>query len=93
MHLGRKESLWVIVKMLRYIEFIWLVKKKLSHDVTFDKDMALRKINHLHILRKDKEDDTRNQGAKEDETMPIVDEPMDPIDPPPHEPSFKRIPS
>ena len=66
----------------------------MSHDVTFDEDMALRKINNLLILRKDKEADTRNQGAKEDETMPNVDEPMDPIDPPPHEPSSsKRRPS
>eukprot|EP00253_Pinus_taeda_P015121 PITA_15121 len=45
-------------------------------------------------MRKDKEADTRNQGAKEDETMPDVNKPMHPIDPPPHEPSSsKRRPS
>ena len=67
---------------------------EISHDVTFDEDMALRKINNLPILRKDKEADTGNQGEKEDETMPDVDESMDPIDPLPHEPSSsKRRPS
>ena len=39
---------------------------EISHDVTFDKDMALRKINNLPILRKEKEADIGNQGAKED---------------------------
>lgn len=67
---------------------------EISHGVTFDEDMALRKINNLPILRKEKEADTGNQGEKEDETMPDVDEPMDPIDPPSHEPSSsKRRPS
>lgn len=66
---------------------------KISHDVTFDKDMALRKIKNLPILWKDKEANTENQGAKEDKMMPHVDEPMNPIYPPPHEPSSKRIPS
>ena len=56
---------------------------EISHDVTFDEDIALSKINNLPIPRKDKEVDTRKQGAKEDETMPDIDEPMDPIDPPP----------
>ena len=60
---------------------------ELSHDVTFDKDMALSKINNLPIPRKDKDADTRKQGENEDKTMPNVDEPMDPIDPPPQEPS------
>ena len=56
--------------------------------------MALWKINNLSILRKAKEVDTGNQGEKEDKTMLDVDEPMDPIDPPPHEPfSSKRRPS
>eukprot|EP00253_Pinus_taeda_P035004 PITA_35004 len=36
---------------------------------------------------KGKEADTGKQGEKEDETMPDVDEPTDPIDPPPQEPS------
>ena len=76
---------------------IYVVGQKeveISHDVTFDEDMALRKINNLPILRKDKEADTGNQGEKEDETMPDVDEPIYRIDPPPHEPfSSKRRPS
>eukprot|EP00253_Pinus_taeda_P035273 PITA_35273 len=72
----------------------WSKGVEISHDVTFDKDMAPRKINNLPIRRKDKEADTRNQGEKEDETMPDVDEPVDPIDPLPHEPSSsKRRPS
>jgi len=29
LHHGRKESLWAIVKILRAIEFVWLVKGKL----------------------------------------------------------------
>lgn len=56
-----------------------------SHDVTFNEDIALRNINNLPILTKDKEADTGNQGEKEDETMPDVNEPMDPIYPLPHE--------
>ena len=67
---------------------------EISHDVTFDEDMALSKVDNLPIPRKDKEDDTGKQGEKEDESMPDVDEPMDPIDPPPQEPSSsKRRPS
>lgn len=43
---------------------------------------------------KDKEADIGKQGAKEDETMSDIDEPMDLIDPPPQEPSSsKRRPS
>ena len=42
---------------------------EISHDVTLDEDMALRKINTLPILRKDKEANTGNQGEKEDETI------------------------
>ena len=67
---------------------------EISHDVTFDEDIALSKINNLPIPRKDKEADTGRQGEKEDEMMPDVDEPMDPIDPPSQEPSSsKRRPS
>eukprot|EP00253_Pinus_taeda_P025599 PITA_25599 len=67
---------------------------ELSHDVTFDEDVALRKISNLPIPRKDKEADARNQGDSQDESMHDVEEPMDPIDPPPHEPSSsKRRPS
>jgi len=51
--------------------------------------MAFSKVDNLPILRKDKEANTRKSNEKEDETMPDV-EPMDPIDPPPQEPSFSR---
>lgn len=60
---------------------------EISHDVTFDEDMVLRKINNLHVLGKEKQADAGNQVAKEDETMPDVDEPMDPIL---HEPSSSK---
>ena len=63
---------------------------EISHDVTFDEDMALSKVDNLPILRKDKEVDTRKSDEKEDEMMPDVEEPMDPIDPPPQEPSSSR---
>ena len=60
---------------------------EISHDVTFDEDMALSKVDNLPIPRKDKEADTRTPDEKEDETMPDFEDPMDPIDPPPQEPS------
>ena len=63
---------------------------EISHDVTFDEDMSLSKVDNLPILRKYKEADTRKPDEKEDETMPNVEEPMDPIDPPPQEPSSSR---
>ena len=52
--------------------------------------MALSKVGNLPILRGSKEADTRELKEKEDETMPDVEEPMDPIDPPPQEPSSSR---
>eukprot|EP00253_Pinus_taeda_P002410 PITA_02410 len=68
-------------------------EEELSHDVTFNEDVALRKISNLPIARKDKEVDAGNQGDSHDELMPDVVEPMDPIDPPLHEPfSSKRRP-
>eukprot|EP00253_Pinus_taeda_P027121 PITA_27121 len=60
---------------------------EISHDVTFDEDMALSKVDNLPILRKDKEADTRKPNEKEDETMLDVEEPLDPIDPPLQDPS------
>lgn len=63
---------------------------EISHDVIFDEDIALRKINNLPILRNNKEVDTRNEGEKEEEMMLDIDEHMDPIDPPPHEPSSSK---
>ena len=52
--------------------------------------MALSKVDNLPILRKDKEADTRELDEKEDEMMPDVEEPMDPIDPPPQGPFSSR---
>eukprot|EP00253_Pinus_taeda_P027015 PITA_27015 len=82
------------------LKFLWAgaantdVEVEISHDFTFDDDMDLNKINNLPIPRKNKEDDTGKQGEKEDETMLDVDEPMDPIDPHPQDPSSsKRRPS
>jgi hypothetical protein len=62
----------------------------ISHDVTFDEDMALSKVNNLPALRSSQEADTREPKEKDDESMPDVEEPMGPIDPPPHEPSSSR---
>ena len=62
----------------------------ISHDVTFDKDMALSMVDNLPTLRSSQEADTRELKEKDDETMPNVEETMDPIDPPPHESSSSR---
>ena len=62
----------------------------IRHDVTFDEDMALRKVNNLPTARSSQEADTREPKEKDDESMPDVEEPMDPIDPPPYEPSSSR---
>ena len=67
---------------------------EISYDVTFDEDASLGKISNLPIPRKDKEADSGKQGESQDKQMPDVEVPMDPIDPPPHEPSSsKRRPS
>ena len=63
---------------------------EISHDVTFDEDMALSKVDNLPTQRGSKEADTREPKEKEEETIPDVEEPMDPIDPPPPEPSASR---
>jgi len=62
----------------------------ISHDVTFNEDMALRKVNNLPTLRSSQEANSREPKEKADESMLDVEEPMDPIDPPPHEPSSSR---
>ena len=62
----------------------------ISHDVTFDGDMALSKVINLPTLRSSQEADTWEPKEKDDESMPDVEEPMDPIDPPPYEPSSSR---
>ena len=62
----------------------------ISHDVTFNEDMALSKVDNLLTLSSSQEADTREPKEKDDESMPDVKEPMDPIDPHPHEPSSSR---
>ena len=62
----------------------------ISHDVTFDEDMALNKVDNLPTLRSSQEADTRKPKEKDDESMPDVEEPMDLIDSHPHEPSSSR---
>eukprot|EP00253_Pinus_taeda_P023931 PITA_23931 len=62
----------------------------ISYDVTFDEDMALNKVDKILTLRSSQEANTRELKEKDDESMPDVEEPMDLIDPPPHEPSYFR---
>ena len=59
-------------------------------DVTFDEDASLRKVINLSSFEEDHEVRSGNQEKPNDEMMPDVERPMDPIDPPP---SLKRIPS
>ena len=56
---------------------------EICHDVTFDKDASLRKV--VNLLRSEEDHEARpiNQEEPKDETMPDVEGPMDPIDPPP----------
>lgn len=64
----------------------------ISHDVTFGEDMGLNKVDNLPTLRSSKGANNREPKEKDDETMPGVEEPMDPIDP--LEPSsFRKRPS
>ena len=62
---------------------------EISHDVTFDDDMALSKVDNLPTLRSTQEADTTETKEKE-ETMPNAEEPLDPIDPPLPELSSSR---
>ena len=66
----------------------------ISHDVTFDEDMDLSKVNNPPTLRISQEADSRELKEKDDESMLDVEETMDPIDPPPNDPSsFRKRPS
>ena len=68
-----------------------LVKEKwrICHDVTFDDDVALKKVRNLPSSKEDKEDEEAGkQEEPKDDPMPGVEGPMDPIDPPP--PNKKR---
>lgn len=57
--------------------------------MTFDEDIALMKAKYLPISRKD--DAAEKQGEPPmDEPMLDVDGPMDPLDPPPCDPSTSR---
>lgn len=91
-HLERREFSWAMVKKTKGYR-IYVVGQRevvISHDVTFNKDMALTKVNNLLTLRSSQEADTRELKEKDDESMPNVEEPMDLIDPHPHELSSSR---
>ena len=55
---------------------------EICHDVTFDEDASLRKLINLLRSEQDREVRPRIQEELKDETMPDVEGPMDPIDPP-----------
>lgn len=64
---------------------------EISHDVTFNEDFALGKFKDLPNPRKDNDDDVRKKDeSPTDDLMPKVEGSMDPIDPPPSEPSTLR---
>ena len=64
---------------------------EICHDVTFEEDVALRKVRDLPISKENKEEEeARRQKEPKDEPMPDVEGPMDPRDPPS---SNKRRPS
>ena len=64
---------------------------EINHDVTFDEDVALGKVRDLPIPRKDNDEDAGKQDEPStDEPMSNIEGPMDPIDPPPGEPSTSR---
>ena len=63
---------------------------EISHDVTFDEDVALGKVRDPSISKEDKDEDARKQKEPKDEPMPDVEGSMDPIDPPPGDPSTSR---
>ena len=59
---------------------------EICYDVTFDEDDALKKVRNLSSSKEDKEEEEEEVGRQEelnDELMPDVEGPMDPIDPPP----------
>eukprot|EP00253_Pinus_taeda_P035391 PITA_35391 len=66
----------------------------ITHEVTFDEDMVLSEVNNLPTVRSSQEANTREPKEEYDVIMPDVEEPMDPIDPPPPNPlSSKNRPS
>ena len=57
---------------------------EICHDVTFDEDVALKKVRNLSSSKEDKEDEEAGKLEEpKDDLMPDVEGPMDPIDPPP----------
>ena len=56
---------------------------EICHDVTFDEDASLQKVINLPRSEEDHEARPGNQEEPKDETIPDVEGPMDPIDPPP----------
>lgn len=60
---------------------------EISHDVTIDEDMALSKVDNIPTQRGSKEADTREPKETEDEMIPNVEEPINPIDAALEEPS------
>ena len=57
---------------------------EICHNVTFDEDVALKKVINLPSSKEDKEDEEAwKQEETKDELMPDVEGAMDPIDTPP----------
>ena len=64
---------------------------EICHDVTFNEDVALKKVINIPFSKEDKEDEEAGkQEEPEDDLTLDVEGPMDPIDPPP---SNKKRPS
>lgn len=63
---------------------------EVRRDVTFDEDIALKKVEDLPISRKDDDDAAEKQEPSMNEPMPNVDDPMVPLGPPPDDPSTSR---
>lgn len=64
---------------------------EVRHNVTFDEDTTLGKAKGLPIPRKDNDDAEEKQDEPPtNKPMPNVEGPMDPIDPPPSDPSTSR---
>ena len=67
------------------------INLEISHVVTFDEDIALRKAKDHPIPRKDNDDVAERQDEPlTNEPMSDVEGPMDPIYPPPSDPSTSR---
>ena len=63
---------------------------EICHNVTFDEDTSPRKVVNLPRSEEDHEARPGNQEEQKDETMPDVEGPTNPIDPPP---SMRKRPS